>query len=68
MIELVKQRVGDIPIFLNIPEFPFKAKEVKFLAQEYTLNDITSELGLTEENVFELLAKKIVEYFHLNEK
>lgn len=62
VIELVKQDVGNIPIFLNVPELPSKAEEFADFSKKYTLTEISSEIGLKGEQVFELLTEKMLEY------
>ncbi len=65
-IELIKSKAGDIPIFLNIPDLSSKSKEIAFLTEKYSFDEITSETGSTGEHAFELLTKRIFEYVHLN--
>jgi len=60
VIELVKKDVGNIPIFLNVPKLPSKAKEIVSLTKKYTFTDISTEIGSRVESVFELLTKKIL--------
>ncbi len=62
VIELVKKDVGDIPIFLSIPELPSKAKEIVTLMKKYTFTEISNEIGPKGERAFELLTKKMLEY------
>ena len=64
VIELVKKDVGNIPIFLNVPELPSKAKEIVSLTKKY-ITDISTEIESRAENVFELLAKKILEHEYI---
>jgi len=61
VLEIVKKNVGEIPIFLAIPELPFKTEELVDLTRKYTFTEITSEVGLTGEHAFELLTKKMLE-------
>jgi len=65
VLEIVKKNVGEIPIFLAIPEFPSKAEELVDLTRKYTFTEITSEVGLTGEHVFQLLMKKMLEREHI---
>jgi len=65
VIELVKKDVGDIPIFLNVPELPFKVKEIVNFTKKYTFTDILTEIGSRGEGVFELLTKKILEHEYI---
>lgn len=61
-IEVVRKTVGNIPIFLAIPEFSSKVEEGIDLKENYTLHEITPEVGLNGEHAFELLSKKILEH------
>jgi GTPase SAR1 family protein len=61
VLEIVKKNVGEIPIFLAIPELPSKAEELVDLTRKYTFTEITSEVGPTGEHAFELLTKKMLE-------
>ncbi|MFW9825627.1 MAG: hypothetical protein ACFFE4_21975 [Candidatus Thorarchaeota archaeon] len=61
VLEIVKKNVGEIPIFLAIPELPSKAEEFVDLTRKYTFTEITSEVGPTGEHAFELLTKKMIE-------
>jgi GTPase SAR1 family protein len=65
VLEIVKKNVGEIPIFLAIPELPSKAEELVDLKRKYTFTEITSEVGLTGEHAFELLTKKMLEREHI---
>ena len=60
VIEIVKKNVGEIPIFLAIPELPSKAEELVDLTEKYTFTEITSEVGPTGEHAFELLTRKML--------
>ncbi|MFX1345167.1 MAG: hypothetical protein ACFFAI_08650 [Promethearchaeota archaeon] len=62
LLKIMKENVGYIPIFLNVPELPFKAKEIVALAKEYTITEITTEVGPNGEYAFEKLTKKMLEY------
>ncbi len=61
VLEIIKKNVGEIPIFLAIPELPSKAEELVDLTRKYTFTEITSEVGPTGEHAFELLTKKMLE-------
>ncbi|MFW9875794.1 MAG: Rab family GTPase [Candidatus Thorarchaeota archaeon] len=61
VLEIVKKNVGEIPIFLALPEIPSKAEEHVDLTRKYTFTEITSEVGPTGERAFELLMKKMLE-------
>lgn len=65
VLEIAKKNVGEIPIFLAIPELPSKAEEFVDLTRKYTFTDITSEVGPTGEHAFELLTKKMLERDHI---
>ncbi|NVM38519.1 MAG: hypothetical protein HWN81_23205 [Candidatus Lokiarchaeota archaeon] len=65
VLEIVKENVGKIPIFLTIPELPSKAEELVDLIENYTFTEITSEVGPTGEHAFELLTKKMLEREHI---
>jgi len=65
VIELVKKNVGDIPIFLNVPELTSKTEEFADFRKKYILTEITSEIGLTGEIIFELLTKKMLEHEYI---
>jgi len=65
VLEIVKKNVGEIPIFLAIPELPSKAEELVDLTRKYKFTEITSEVGLTGEHAFELLTKKMIEREHI---
>jgi hypothetical protein len=65
VLEIVKKNVGEIPIFLAIPELPSKAEEFVDLTRKYTFTEITSEVRPTGEHAFELLTKKILESEHI---
>jgi len=65
VLEIVKKNVGEIPIFLAIPELPSKAEELVDLIRKYTFTEIISELGPTEKHAFELLTKKMLEREHI---
>jgi GTPase SAR1 family protein len=62
LIEIVKKNVGDIPIFLAIPELTSKVEEYVDLTENYLFTEITSETGLKGEHAFELLTKKMLEH------
>ena len=59
-IEAIKEKVGDIPIFLAIPGLPSKTEEYVDLTENYMFTEITSEIGLDGEHAFELLTKKML--------
>ena len=63
VIELVKKHVGNIPIFLNVPELPSKAEEFADFIKKYKLTEITSDIRLTGENIFKLLTKKMLKHW-----
>ena len=65
LLEITKKNVGEIPIFLAIPELPSKAEELVDLTEKYTFTEITSEVGPTGEHAFELLTKKMLEREHI---
>jgi GTPase SAR1 family protein len=65
VLEIVKKNVGEIPIFLAIPELPSKAEELVDLTEKYTFTEITSEVEPTGEHAFELLTKKMLEREHI---
>ena len=65
VLEIVKKNVGEIPIFLAIPELPSKTEELVDLTEKYTFTEITSEVGPTGEHAFELLTKKMLEREHI---
>ncbi|MFW9825579.1 MAG: Rab family GTPase [Candidatus Thorarchaeota archaeon] len=62
IIELVKKNAGNIPIFLNAPEVPSKAEEFENFTKKYKFTEIPSDTGLTGENIFRILTKKMLEY------
>ena len=65
VLEIVKENVGKIPIFLTIPELPSKAEEFVDLTEKYTFTEITSEVEPNGEHAFELLTKKMLEREHI---
>jgi hypothetical protein len=65
VLEIVKMNVGEIPIFLLIPELPSNAEELVDLTRNYTFTEITSEVEQTGEHAFELLTKKMLEREHI---
>ncbi|MFX1558729.1 MAG: Rab family GTPase [Promethearchaeota archaeon] len=65
VLEIVKKNVGEIPIFLAIPELPSKFEEIVDLTEKYTFTEITSEVEQTGEHAFKLLTKKMLEHEHI---
>ncbi|MHA1985091.1 MAG: hypothetical protein ACW98D_00485 [Promethearchaeota archaeon] len=61
-IEIVRNNVGNIPVFLAIPGLSSNVEKCKDLKDIYTLNEITPEVGLNGKYVFEVLTKKILEH------
>ena len=62
-IEVVRDNVGSIPIFLAMPELPSELEKHVEFNEGYTLHEITLEVGLNGEQAFELLTKKMLEHF-----
>jgi hypothetical protein len=65
LLEIIKKNVGEIPIFLAIPELPPKAEELVDFIEKYSFTEITSEVGPTGKHAFELLTKRMLEAEHI---
>ena len=65
LLKIIKKNVGEIPIFLAIPELPSKAEELVDILEKYSFTEITSEVGPTDEHAFELITKKMLEREHI---
>ena len=65
LLEIIKKNVGEIPIFLAIPELPPKAEELVDFIEKYSFTEITSEVGPTGKHAFELLTKRVLEAEHI---
>jgi hypothetical protein len=61
VIEMVRENIGDIPIFLAIPELSTQMEEYNNFIEKYILTEITNEVGEIGEKYFTLLTKKILE-------
>jgi hypothetical protein len=60
-INVIRDKAGDVPIFLAIPGLPCKAEMRVNPIKKYKLTEITSEIGVNGERAFEMLTKKILE-------
>ena len=65
LLEIIKKNVGEIPIFLAIPELSSKAEELVDLTRIDKFTEIPSKVGPTGEHAFELLTKKMFEREHI---
>jgi GTPase SAR1 family protein len=67
LLEITKKNVGEIPIFLAIPELPSKAEELVDVIEKYSFTEITSEVGPIGEHAFELITKRMLEREHIEQ-
>ncbi len=65
LLEIIKKNVGEIPIFLAVPELPSKAEELVDIIEKYSFTEIASEVGPNGEHTFDLLTKKMLEREHI---